>query len=592
LKKSFFIQLFLVVLLTAVLVPSFVAPWLSEKVFAPYKEQLHRYSVSSSLIGIAELINTIEPSKRAALQQQLDNDFPYLIELIDFEPQTFDHEELVMLYRGEIVYQTKTHDLFKLLQSKKELVVIRDPDQASPHNLSPAQRQVMGTLALLQQSLHTQPQQRWSSVIKSKSEYFPYPVSLRSTNNIELSRSERQILADGGILIRLNQHPVKYGSGVDYFYQRVGESDLVISAGPIGPFINNQIDQYRYNNLWLIATIMALILGLWIFPSWRSSVSISDAARHFGNGDLSSRSKKYTASNLNRMTQIFNQMASKIQLLFTSNRVLILTLSKDLRLPISKIKQAVESLVDGSPGQYQDQSQNHGNATELAQQAIDELIQLTSNVLFYAKIQQEPLSLQFENSEISCWLEEQVAMLSQVFSATDLSLVFDKKISSKLQVKFDADNLGRAIRGLLFYLVNTGNHKVAVSCRRLDNNCLIHLKSTLAENSDCDEHSDVDFSHNGDTANLSTARTLDSIDKECEKTDGGDSQIDTLPYLIAVSVIEAHQGKLEVSIDESGYEIVLLTLPVENIPTGTLPTGTLPTDTVQTVTLQETSRYE
>ncbi len=109
-----------------------------------------------------------------------------------------------MLCRGEIVYKTNTHDLFKLLQSKKELVVIRDPDQASPHNLSPAQRQVMGTLALLQQSLHTQPQQRWSSVIKSKSEYFPYPVSLRSTNNIELSRTERQILADGGILIRLN----------------------------------------------------------------------------------------------------------------------------------------------------------------------------------------------------------------------------------------------------------------------------------------------------------------------------------------------------------------------------------------------------
>lgn len=528
-KKSFFIQLYFVVLFAAVIVPSYIAPQVAQKVVEPFQEQLNLFYVSSSIEALTLSINSSEPSKRQMLVNQLMNDFPYQIELLEFDTQKFNDEEIVLLSRGNIVYNKLSHDLYRLLDDKQSLLVIRNPEHSVSYKLSHAQREVMGTLALLKQSLQGKQIDSWDQIIKRKSEHFSYPLALTTLDNLKLSDSERDILVSGRILTRLSQHQIKYGSGVDYFYQRVPGSNQVISAGPISPFINEQIDLYRYINLWSVAAFIAVVLILWLFPSWRSSHNITITAKRFGEGELASRCEKYAASNLNRMALMFNEMASKIQQLFTGNQTLMLAMTKEVHLPISKIKQSIELLEVNQPVKKQSKS------IHSIQASLDELTRLTADILFYAKVQQAPLSLQVENIEICRWLEEQVASAVYELSTFDVELVFDQANSHECPLQFDANNLSRAIRGLLSYLVDKGSRQIIIRCRLLDDCCLIELENTIFKR---DEN-----------------RKSGALTKKQQK-------IEELPYLIAAHIVEAHQGALELMTADHRPPLISMTLPI------------------------------
>lgn len=516
--------------------PYFATSTVTRLVLTPYQEKSHRYHVAASLEVLADLFNSSEPSLHSALLRELQYDFPYRIELTGFGAFDFTNEELENLHQGVSVHQAKTHDTAKLIESTNQLIVIRNPSRAAPGNLSQAQREVEGTVSLLKQSLVDQPRENWAAILKSKSTYFRYPVSLRSFDSIQLTDSERQLLVDGGILTRLSTEPVKYGSGVDYFYQLVTKSNQVISAGPISPFINKQIEQYRKRNLWLVAIVMLLALALWLLPSWRSSVALSNAAERFGEGDLDCRSRQYVASNFNKMTKAFNKMASTTQQLFADNKMMTLILSNELRDPISKIDKAVMAL------EVAISSKEQKKTTTSIRQVIEDLDQLTSDLVYFAKIQELPLRAKFERKQIGGWLEEQFATFTMAHWPTATHVSMRGDYSSRDYVNIDERHLNRAMQGLLFHFAKTEKCEIDVSCHRVGNNFLIRIScETLRK-------SEYGISEIGD------------IDQPTHDL----ADLNRLPYLIATKVIETHDGHLDVSRHENtGTTILTITLLAE-----------------------------
>lgn len=108
----------------------------------------------------------------------------------------------------------------------------------------------------------------------------------------------------------------------------------VLHARPIEAF-SLDIKIYAYM---LLALSALLAVVLWVHYHWRDLRKLQDAARAFGSGTLSTRVKLSGKSNIDELSQQFNDMAERIEASIKQQREMMHGISHELKTPLARLE--------------------------------------------------------------------------------------------------------------------------------------------------------------------------------------------------------------------------------------------------------------
>jgi two-component system OmpR family sensor kinase len=106
---------------------------------------------------------------------------------------------------------------------------------------------------------------------------------------------------------------------------------------------------------------------------------IAAAARAFGAGDLSARSRLSRRDELGELSHTFDEMAERITQLLRGQRELLASVSHELRTPLSRIRVALDLAAEGDPGSA------HQSLRDITED-LEELEELVNDVLAMARL--------------------------------------------------------------------------------------------------------------------------------------------------------------------------------------------------------------
>ncbi len=295
------------------------------------------------------------------------------------------------------------------------------------------QRLSTSTFNLLEMQLLEQPQSRWQEIIAQSSARFGFPVALLSLEHIELPSPMKESLVNGEIVWHKIDH------NTDYLYRQIKHSPFVIMLGPFEAPLT-----LSYLNAILILALGLLVacaVVFWVYPLWRDLKQLGVSAEAFGQGDFSVRAPLPKRSVLHALATTFNGMADRIQGLISSHKELTNAVSHELRTPIARLRFGMEMLQTSANETDRSRFMTSMNAD------IDELDQLVSELLTYARFDRDRPALKFQRQPIEPWLKE---VIKQAQVGND-DLPIDYHLDEKLPpyANFEPRLMARALGNLL-----------------------------------------------------------------------------------------------------------------------------------------------
>lgn len=247
---------------------------------------------------------------------------------------------------------------------------------------------VKGIIYMVSSDLQRFPEEKWAERMDTVRPNFGFPVNLKKETDIDLSAEERQQLDRGVIVVK--------GHG-ERFYQKVEHSDWVVALGPVEDFNPRRVllDVIIWAALIIVVAILTII---WALPFGRKLLTISAAARAFGNAEFDTRAKVPPRSILAPLANTFNSMADHIQQLIACQRELTNAVSHELRTPISRIRFGLEMVNSATKV-----SDRKHYLTEILKD-VDELDGLVTESLTYARFDQGGLQLEWQQRQMDSWL--------------------------------------------------------------------------------------------------------------------------------------------------------------------------------------------
>lgn len=314
---------------------------------------------------------------------------------------------------------------------------------------------IQGTLFLLRQDLDKRSPSDWSQHLQQLQPEFSYPLALVRIDPDRFSPSEIAQLHKGEILV---------SSDYDRYWQQIGQSGTALAIGPFpSPDVSILLDVWTWGLLLVLLGMAAL---LWALPFWRQLNHISTTALALGDGQLDARTKVPGKSALFPLADTFNQMAERIQHLLTAQKELTNAVSHELRTPIARLRFGMEML-ENSP-----EKSTKERYVEGIHQDLDELDELISELLTYARYDWKDADLDLQELAVAPWLEGVLEALSRKVSA---DLQRDIQIESHRLACFEPKSLGRAIGNLVQNASRYGNGQVMVSLVQQGPDLLLHI---------------------------------------------------------------------------------------------------------------------
>lgn len=312
-----------------------------------------------------------------------------------------------------------------------------------------------GTYYLLQQELQKIPEAEWKDHIKELQTHFGYPVSIKDYHDSSFSKEQKgQILA--GNLVMIDNGKL--------LWQRIGNSNYSLGMGPITEIkLSTPLDIMEWTS---ITMLVGAVLLIWVFLFWRRLRTVSASAVEFGNGNFGARVNISARSALAPLAGAFNSMAERIQTLIQSHKELTNAVSHELRTPIARIRFGLE-MMELAPDEKGRESYAEGIHKD-----VDELDELVSELLIYARFDRETTELQGKECEVVSWLEDLVASFKTLPVEVQREYLLDNK---EMKVCFDTRQMGRAVGNLLQNAAKYGNGKVRLTLEQEGNCILIHV---------------------------------------------------------------------------------------------------------------------
>ncbi len=190
----------------------------------------------------------------------------------------------------------------------------------------------------------------------------------------------------------------------------------------------------------IVGAFMAVFSLAWAYYFWRQLSMISNAAKAFGNGELSARVKICFLSPTATIARVFNGMADQIEMLISSHKELINAVSHELRTPISRIRFGLERVYDG------DALERTRHISGIRKD-INELEDLVTELLSYAKMEGSRSQGRLPQYPLLPWIEALVALAQETLTVP-ITFVHEGLDRSSI-ASFDPRLLERALHNLL-----------------------------------------------------------------------------------------------------------------------------------------------
>lgn len=313
-----------------------------------------------------------------------------------------------------------------------------------------------GVFHLLLEDLKKFPAEERDRRMHHLQSHFGYPVALVDRDRLSLTATELSQLDSDFIVVK---------NGGSLFYQRIPDTNKVITMGPIQEFdASLQSDLLSWALITLIFCVMSM---LWARPFWTKLKKISSAAQAFGTGDFTARAKLPRRSALAPLAGTFNDMAERIQQLISSHKELTRAISHELRTPISRIRFGLEMAQTAH-----DESERLNYLAGIGQD-VDELDELVSELLTYARFDREMPRLNQEELPIASWLLQTIKETGVVSKAT-VSYQIPQEAET-VQTRIAPHHLARALSNLLVNAGKYAENQIIISLEKTGPHCLIHI---------------------------------------------------------------------------------------------------------------------
>lgn len=314
-----------------------------------------------------------------------------------------------------------------------------------------------GTFYLLLNELEPLPPAERQQRLQQLQSRFGYPITLTDRDQLTLSPAEQEQLNSLLIVVKNN------GS---LFYRLIPASNTVITMGPINDLdLSLQIDLLAWTMITLLFGLMAI---LWARPLWLKLKEISRAAQAFGQGDFSARANLPHRSTLAPLAETFNNMAGRIQQLIASHKELTRAISHELRTPISRIRFSLEM---AQSSMKEAKRQNY--LVEISRD-VDELEDLVSELLSYARFDRETPVLHKEEQLIAPWLLLVVKEIKPVLARATVSCLISEEAEA-ITANIAPRYLARAVSNLMINAGKYSESRIIVRLEKGKECCLIHI---------------------------------------------------------------------------------------------------------------------
>ena len=280
--------------------------------------------------------------------------------------------------------------------------------------------------------------------------YFAYPISLIDRSSVFLDSAEQRRLAEGsGVL----SFPESGQAVTAYAYFN---NQLLLKVGPVAMF-----DSYPMLLMAGIALVALLLSGSGVYLSMRMLEhrlkKLEQAASRIAAGHLSTRVRVEGDDFVARLARAFNIMAKQVQELLRTQQEMIHAVSHELRTPVARIRfglQMIEDMVDDSFTQKQIKGIDND---------IQELDELVDEILTYARLGQETLSLHYERSQLIPLLDGVVKGLKVLKPELKLNVVhLNPAVGDDADV--EVRYFQRAVQNLVSNACRYAESQVQVSC--------------------------------------------------------------------------------------------------------------------------------
>lgn len=232
--------------------------------------------------------------------------------------------------------------------------------------------QVNSSLYLIRDRLMQYPPPQWTAVAAEIEAPFPLiAIDLTQRSSYRFTAAQAKVL-DQGSAVRLEGGQT---------FATLGHSDRLVrvTEARIGP---SSLAAFQALAWLTCGAVILIALFLWLRPHWRDLEKLRNAAERLGHGKLQSRASLSSHSSVAPLAERFDDMASRIETLVTTQSDMINAISHELRTPITRFGFGVALL---QAAKSEEERQRHAQALV---HDVAELEELVSELLSYGALKQ------------------------------------------------------------------------------------------------------------------------------------------------------------------------------------------------------------
>ncbi len=290
---------------------------------------------------------------------------------------------------------------------------------------------------------------QWSQNVNEIQALQNFPVQLLTLEKLNISEEDFVNISKGDV-VNINQ-----GARLVIFAHRIKNTApyvLQFEIAEVPWFIYYIV----YIALLLIVLVVAVPTFIWAWPLWRNLSQLKLAAEQFGLGEYQVRVPYSKYSRLAELSHAFNAMAERTQHSIDSHKELTSAVSHERRTPVARMRFSLEMLSTS------DDKQDIQRYTEDINGDIEELDLLLSELLTYARFDQNSGNMTFQSQNIKQWMRSSMKRLQPLANTIQLDYKIHH-IKNDESALFEPRLMSRVLDNLVQNALRYAKTKVQVS---------------------------------------------------------------------------------------------------------------------------------
>jgi len=329
--------------------------------------------------------------------------------------------------------------------------------------------------AYIEEILRPFPQAEWPERFRQMQQRVGSPQEFMGPSRlIRLSELAAEPGIDAEALARVKSQqplvrPLSGRSGSEIFHTIFGTDYVVVLESPMvkNPPMYGVLTPSQFT--WIVeSSLYALAVGLWLTLFWRDMKKLDRAAGEVGEGRFHFNLDIRKGAALYPLADSFNKMKERIAALLGSHRNLTNAISHEFRTPITRLRFRHELAIQARTAEEKDRE------LQLMDSAIDQLDDLSTELLEYARLDREQPKLDIAPIDAEPWLNELAEEAREVASATGRQVQIAVRADCE---GLDGDHryLSRAAANLLHNAVRYAKQRIELRVEMQDGKRWLHV---------------------------------------------------------------------------------------------------------------------